>query len=240
MYAAITSFVLDYNDHNDAIEISKRLARVVAICERKIEKSDAREILKGNFVLDLEMYHEKPKSQWLKQENSQSSSERSFLRVFEQMWENESLRSRVVFPIGFLLQKGNCESILFDKLNDSWKIGLPEDDDTHNKYLEELCSTLKLMHSCIVVHNDLMPCNIAWKMSDGNLLFLDFDAASSLSFHVGSKLNTMTLTNRKDKMWKEELEPDVRFDWWYLFLYSKIPLSCVCTRVWKRESKQGD
>lgn len=116
-------------------------------------------------------------------------------------------------------------AFLFDKLNDSWKIGLPEDDDTHNKYLEELCSTLKLMHSCIVVHYDLMPCNIAWKMSDGNLLlkFLDFDAATSLSFHVGSKLNTMTLTNRKDKMWKEELEPDVRFDWWYLFLYSKIP-----------------
>lgn len=75
MYAAITSFVLDYNDHNNAIEISKRLARVVVICERKIEKSKAREISKGNFVLDLVMYHEKPKSQWLKQENSQSSSE---------------------------------------------------------------------------------------------------------------------------------------------------------------------
>ena len=79
---------------------------------------------------------------------------------------------------------------------------------------------------------DLMPCNIAWKEGkDGNIVHikvLDFDAATHLPFRIGDKLQALTLSGRREYMWRERLFPNVRFDWWYCFLYSKIPKEGRC------------
>ena len=92
----------------------------------------------------------------------------------------------------------------------------------------QLHDILSMMHGCNVVHMDLMPCNIAWRLVDGavHIKLLDFDAASSLPFRVGPRLQTQVLTMNRKLMWQEQLVPNVRFDWWIYFLYCRMPASC--------------
>lgn len=139
----------------------------------------------------------------------------------------KDLRGSVVFPKGFLRDNGQFRSIVFEKLDESWFIGIPADDKLHRLFVQQLCHVVKLMHACNIVHMDLMPCNIAWKKGeDGKsvlIKLLDFDAATNLPFRVGDKLKSLALTNRKVFMWNDDLCPDVRFDCWYCFLYDELP-----------------
>jgi hypothetical protein len=222
----VTSRVLDHSAHADALEICKRLAWLTAFCSKKRECGAVREIPEA-FLLDQQKYHEKPSDKWLRQDCSINCAERSYIRIFEKLWPCEELRSCVVFPEGFLRDKGKFRSIIFEKLDESWCIGMPSDDELHQLFLQKLCHVVKLIHACNVVHMDLMPCNIAWKKSqDGksvHIKLLDFDAATNLPFRIGDKLQDLTLTNRREYMWSDILSPNVRFDCWYCFLYDKMP-----------------
>jgi hypothetical protein len=223
----LTSRVLDHSWHEDAIAISQRLAAVVEACAVLRPGGEERPPVE-EFLLDAKAYHEKPAAKWLLQEESPRCSERAFLRVFEKLWQCEALREHAVFPVGFLSDGGELRSILFEKLNTDWKIGMPAAGNEFTHWQEQLRQILVMMHSCNVVHMDLMPCNIAWKRIDGGVLvkLLDFDAATSLPFRVGSKLQDLSLTNRKGFMWQEALVPNVRFDWWMWFLYDEMPEKC--------------
>lgn len=121
--------------------------------------------------------------------------------------------------------KGHLRSIIFPKLDESWFIGLPTDEQLHQNFVQQLCHVVKLVHGCNVVHMDLMPCNIAWKRAaDGlgvHFKLLDFDAATSLPFRIGDKMQAMAITNRRENMWMETLSPNMRFDCWYCFLYKR-------------------
>lgn len=222
----VTSRVLDHSAHADALEICKRLAWLTAFCSKKRESVAVREIPEA-FLLDQQKYHEKPSEKWLRQDHSINCAERSYIRIFEKLWRCEELRPCVVFPEGFLRDKGKFRSIIFEKLDESWYIGMPSDDALHQMFLQQLGHVVKLIHACNVVHMDLMPCNIAWKKGqDGKsvlIKLLDFDAATNLPFRMGDKLQDLTLTNRREFMWRETLSPDIRFDCWYCFLYEKMP-----------------
>jgi len=222
----VTSQVLDHSAHADALEICKRLAWLTAFCSKKRECVAVREIPEA-FLLDQQKYHEKPSDKWLRQDRSINCAERSYIRIFEKLWPCEELRPCVVFPEGFLRDKGKFRSIIFEKLDESWCIGMPSDDELHQLFLQKLCHVVKLIHACNVVHMDLMPCNIAWKKGqDGKsvlIKLLDFDAATNLPFRIGDKLQDLTLTNRREYMWSDILSPNVRFDCWYCFLYDKMP-----------------
>ncbi len=123
--------------------------------------------------------------------------------------------------------KEKFRSIIFQKLDESWCIGMPSDDELHQLFLQKLCHVVKLIHVCNVVHMDLMPCNIAWKKGQYGksvlIKLLDFDAATNLPFRIGDKLQDLTLTNRREYMWSDVLSPNVRFDFWYCFLYNQMP-----------------
>jgi hypothetical protein len=222
----VTSRVLDHSAHGDALEISKRLAWLAAFCLKKRECVSVRAIPEA-FLLDQQKYHEKPSDKWLRQDHSMNCAERSYVRIFEKLWPCEELRPCVVFPEGFLRDNGNFRSIIFEKLDESWFIGMPSDDELHQMFLQELCHVVKLIHGCNVVHMDLMPCNIAWKIGkDGKsvlIKLLDFDAATNLPFRVGDKLQDLILPYRREYMWHGVLSPNVRFDCWYCFLYGKMP-----------------
>ena len=152
--------------------------------------------------------------------------------IFEQLWQCEVLREHIVFPVGFLREKG-LRSILFEKLDEEWSIGMPTLEDQFTSWHEQLRQILGWKHSCNVVHMDLMPCNIAWKPVEGGVLvkLLDFDAAMSLPFRLGSKLQDLTLTNRRKLMWQQQLVPNVRFDWWMYFLFRQMPISCASASI---------
>jgi hypothetical protein len=226
----VTSKVLDHSDHAEALQISKRLAQLVLVCSATRHRGAQRETADGSFLLDLQNYHEKPSEKWLRQDSSINCSERSYVRIFERLWVCEALRSSVVFPVGFQREGGKFRSIVFEKLDESWFIGMPKEDSLHRQFLRELCRVVTLVHSCNVVHMDLMPCNIAWKIQDGAesvcIKLLDFDCATNLPFRVGDKLQCLTLTNRREYMWSEILSPNVRFDCWYYFLYARMPREC--------------
>jgi hypothetical protein len=231
----VTSRVLDHSDHSDAVEISKRLAQLVACCSETRFRGAGRESPPGGFLLDLQMYHEKPSEKWLRQDKSEKCAERNYVRIFERLWVCEALRSSVVFPVGFQREEGRLRSIVFEKLDASWFIGMPVDNGAHQQFVKELCRVVTLVHSCNVVHMDLMPCNIAWKKGKHgsiDIKLLDFDCATHLPFRIGDKLQSLTLTNRREYMWSETLSANVRFDCWYCFLYDRMPAQCrACASV---------
>ena len=220
----VTSPVLDHSAHADAVEISRRLAWLTGFCSKERKRGPVRGVPDA-FLLDQQKYHEKPAEKWLKQDNSTAGSERSYVRIFEKLWSCEEIRDSVVFPEGFLRDDGRFRSIIFEKLDESWFIGIPTDDKLHEMFVQRLCYVVKLMHSCNVVHMDLMPCNIAWREHEGSvhIKLLDFDAATNLPFRIGDNLQRQTLTNRREYMWRDVLSANVRFDCWYCFLYDQIP-----------------
>jgi Lipopolysaccharide kinase (Kdo/WaaP) family len=239
----LTSRVLDHSDHADALGICERLAWLTAFCSKKREFVAAREI-PAAFLLDQQKYHEKPAGKWLRQDRSIKLAEHSYVRIFEKLWPCEEVRPCVVFPEGFLRDKGQLRSIVFEKLDGSWYIGMPSDDELHELFLQKLGHIVKLVHACNVVHMDLMPCNIAWKKGqDGKsvlIKLLDFDAATNLPFRIGDQLQDLTLTNRREYMWSETLSPNVRFDCWYCFLYGKMPSKCRVFAPVSGESSPGE
>lgn len=158
-----------------------------------------------------------------------------FMGIFADLWKSEELRAHIIFPLGFLKgKKGGLKGILFPKLSDEWRIGLPEDDDQHKAYCAELVRVVKVLHyQAKVVHMDLLPCNIAWRVERGHMTvrLFDFDAALPLGAKIGETLLSLLNSDTEEFRWSgfaEAAVADVRMDLWYCHGFTLVTERVSC------------
>ena len=187
-----------------------------------------------SFGLSEEKYHRKTGS-------SVAIGWYHFMETFDKVWKSEELRTHVVFPLGFLKsQTGHVEGVLFPKLSDQWKIGLPVDVNQHMLYCEELLRLVKLMHKVDVVYMDLLPFKIAWNYVDNSmqLRLLDFGAAMAVGQEIEREECDCCDDDEKDYRWPLSPVPravHVNMDLWLCHRIALVDerVSFPCSAWWK-------
>jgi hypothetical protein len=189
-----------------------------------------------SFALSQDLSYLKARDQILLQYNGVQGWDHLLCSTYQALWCVEALRPHVVFPLGFLKGDSGTELVLlFPKLQQDWRIGLPEEDATHLLYCAELQRIVKLMHcEALVVHLDLMPCNIAWRMQGSALhvQLLDFDTGNRLGSSLPELLVDRWVSYRIECCWSREqsgLTADPRWDAWFCFQFARMGTRLSCS-----------
>jgi serine/threonine protein kinase len=98
---------------------------------------------------------------------------------------NENYKNFILFPLSIRIDGGIIRDgqIIFDKLHEQyWQIGLPIEPNLKEKFIKLLANIMNEIHLIGVVHLDLYPSNIMWRINpiDQNdilIKIIDWDSA---------------------------------------------------------------
>ena len=98
---------------------------------------------------------------------------------------DQELRGSILFPLCIRVN-GDSSQIVFSRLDEPWRIGLPDSTDLRNDFLERLRRAMHKFHSAGVVHLDLYLSNVMWRMDPSNpslvqIQIIDWDSAHFVS-----------------------------------------------------------
>lgn len=239
IHAGPLSSVLDVTHPLAIDEVARLLAAIRRSCveqQQLIQTVTPPLVEAKKFRLSGQRYHRKPADRIVLQHAQRDYAVGwcRFLHIHDQIFACIPMREHVVFPLGFSKDKdGKLDGVLFPRLDNSWSIGLPEDDAVLSLFVAELTRVLTVLHQQVLfVHGDCCPCNIAWKLNDEKravrVKLLDLDTA----FDIGERLPDALLAS-KTTLGKEycyhsspgKCSPFAvaETDLWYCFLFSRTP-----------------
>ena len=172
------SHTLDMTDDNAMDEVARLLRCVSLLLRTELTESNSNTI--EEMCLDLEYYHLKRLSDFFCSTGQLQSSLNRYFKIMSCLHKSDC-RDYVVFPISVREYGESTEesSIVFPNLSD-YKIGLPASQDERYSYLSILRCAISRIHAAGVVHMDLYPSNVMWKLDKDNglkLKIIDWDAA---------------------------------------------------------------
>jgi hypothetical protein len=235
----VVSCVLDASSVDGRREVARWLAIYKRHCQTQVEKMRNLRLISMEleWALDRSIYYTKHcDSIVLHFDRDNPSSWLRFVSIFNVLWSCEELRQHVVFPLGFETdKKGRLIGVLFEKLDSSWKLGIPA-NDCRAQYCVEVRRLLRLVHSVKLVHMDFLPCNIAWKVGDNGkveIKLLDFDTACDSGVDIPGVLLFHRNHDTTDCIWdKDERRAVEEFDAWYCYLLERVPAEhCVTQSI---------
>lgn len=156
-------------------------------------------------------------------------------RIFERLCDVEE----AVKPLGILtgvkdviqFEKKSSwldnDALVFPQLDDAFRMGVPSDHATFEKFMIALTKALKSFHDVGVVHMDGYPSNFLWCLaSDGSVCirFVDWDAATVLgeSFPEGMS-SRMESNDYKSFYWSHHRgRAEPKCDAWIVFILSLL------------------
>jgi hypothetical protein len=140
--------------------------------------------------INMNLYYAKPITTFYSMyEGDLERSLKHYFQVMKTIYDCPDLRSYVIAPICVRMEDSPRNSneynlskcfILFHNYSD-YHIGFPETRELQQAYFEQLQMIVTKLHQIGVVHMDLYPSNIMWKVTDDenmiHVKLLDFDAA---------------------------------------------------------------
>jgi serine/threonine protein kinase len=125
--------------------------------------------------IDQIKYYFKPLSRFFSlYENDIEGSLRHYFNVMKTVFDCEKLRSSISFPICVYMENQTSKkteydislcSLVFHNYSD-YRIGFPSSNDQQDQFYNKLEGLVLMLHKSEVVHVDLFPSNIMWKMDE--------------------------------------------------------------------------
>ena len=136
--------------------------------------------------LSKSKYYLKPLDKFFCSKGDMDSSVLYYLRVMKHLFETIETKYRdyILFPLCVRVEGKETigGQILFEYLDASWCIGLPDSEEQRKDYMDSLRCAMDAIHRAGVVHMDLYLSNIMWRThpADCNrvsIKIIDWDAA---------------------------------------------------------------
>jgi len=155
--------------------------------------------------LDTTLYYLKPMEHFFCVYPDQDKSLQHMLRVLQKVMTSNAARPNVVAPITIRTADNRMHDALVfhDFVKQGFTIGLPADREQRKLYLQALREAADAVHRAGVVHLDLCPSNVLWKLVDGRIIIkiIDWDVAHSVNEPLAPKalerINNHRLTYRR-------------------------------------------
>lgn len=230
--AHVTTDVI--NAKSGFLEVARNLTCIKLFCEKQARKISESFTLNSNCLLDSsnaifiskQLYHKKIRKNIFVRFDY-------FEKSLDYMWDiYEALKDveEVVKPLCFARldsdEEGlkNSDELIFPMLV-GFTMGVPTDNDTFAAYIKELLNVIKKVHHAGVVHLDLYPSNIMWKLEGGHVVIriVDWDAASKIGEAFPE--NMTARTQRKDVSqyyFKTSGIAEPKCDYWCVHVLSKL------------------
>lgn len=226
----VTTCVLDASDEHGMKLIAENLFRVKRFCNEmisKIQNIPASNPSKLSIKLDLSLYHIK----YLENVFLRSEEKNESIWYLWQVYNKICNVKEAVLPLAYTFLKKNLDNqsrdcFIYPRLSDGFKVGVPADNVFFEKYIEALRTAIKNIHIAGVVHVDLYPSNIIFRIDDENVVIriVDWDAATFIGDSFTQKMNDrLNSSSHKPYYWPSiEEKADKRCDYWFLFILSQL------------------
>ncbi len=182
------SKVLDLTDSTDLNIATKYFIKLDKFFKMEITTSTSPQYrLINNIGLSRNNYYLKSLGAFFCSKPDIDSSLFHYLKVMNHLYDkiNENYKNFILFPLSIRIDGGLIRDgqIIFDKLHEQyWQIGLPIESNLKEKFITLLANIMSEIHSIGVVHLDLYPSNIMWRINpidqNGILIkIIDWDSA---------------------------------------------------------------
>ncbi len=207
-YFLCTSRVLDLGSEGDRDIVAGYLVAMERFLTEssKYYESFTADLTTVTHGIDRDKYYFKHLSKFFSlYENDIEGGLRHYFNVMKTVFDCKKLRSSVGFPICVFMETQTIKkteydislcSLVFDNYSD-YRIGFPSSSEQRKKYYNELADLVSALHASGVVHLDLYPSNIMWKIDengDNKIKLIDFDQAK---FCLGVTYNRNSNSIRK-------------------------------------------
>lgn len=235
----VTSGVLDASIPYARKQIAENLLRVKEYCSR-VEKdlkligrchfTPVTQLDQTDLYLNVAKYHHKLfKDTFLRWNDKPEESLGYIWQIYEQLADVDE----AVLPLCFAnlkrFENPTVEkTIIFPKLEPEFKMGVPSNKDLFALYLVKLKEAIKKIHAKGVIHIDLYPSNILWRVHEGTedkivIRIVDWDAATFTNDSFTDRMK-MRLKDKNNSAyyWKSNGTAEARCDYWFLFVVSNL------------------
>ena len=142
--------------------------------------------------ISLKEYFLKNASDFFQSKATLQQSLNHFFRGMGVLFESETCRKFVCFPICVKENGGNNFDLVFPNLKD-FRIGFPAEKILRNSFFEKVKEALAAFHSQKVVHLDYYPSNIMWKVDPQNpdsvlIKIIDWDSVHFVGMGLPDKI----------------------------------------------------
>lgn len=225
----VTTGVLDASVPYTGNQIAENLARIKMFCasaEERIRLCSSEFTSMSVIELDLTKYYRKLfKNTFLRWEDTEQS-----LGYLWDIYKHLADVEEAVLTLGFakLIEESSAASdefIIFPMLEKEFAMGVPGDKDLYDQYLAKLKKAIENIHQSGVIHIDLYPSNILWRVHEGTMIIriVDWDAATLTGDSFTDKMETrLKLPENSAYYWKSKGVAEAKCDYWFLFILTHL------------------
>jgi len=204
-YFVIMSPTLDLTTSSGRQEAATLLLKLHEWCmTEKVVDNEPKEKA-PQMEIDRTLYHLKSMDDFFCVYRDRDQSLQHMLRVLQKVMTSNAARPNVVAPITIRTADNRMHDALVfhDLVKQGFTIGLPADREQRKLYLQALREAVDAVHRAGVVHLDLYPSNVFWKLVDGRIIIkiIDWDAAHLVNEPLAPKalerINNHMLTYRR-------------------------------------------
>ena len=202
---SIISNVLDLSDDTFLLEAARLFCCIKIMINNSLQfNNHAGSLTPATLSLSMQAFHCKPLSMFFSPSGNIQSSLFHFFKLMSKLHQSHICRPYVVFPFCIREYDDSVTDtvIVFPKLDQEYKFGLPTLKTQRLSFLKELKDAILSFHTLGIVHFDLYPSNIAWRAiseTEVKLKVIDWDAAHFCHETLSSDMEER-LEGRRDEV----------------------------------------
>ena len=205
-YFTNLSKALDLTDATDCQEAAEILCLLDVVCQEPLHSLVPKSANEGPWtILNTGQYHLKPLDTFFAARDDLDVSLTHFMRLMQKLRDSDA-KDDVVAPVTVLTKTAQTPaSLVFENLAAAhYQIGLPAEEELAVAYMEAVTKAVNRIHHAGVVHMDLYPSNIMFRVIENptcvplaaiDIKIIDWDAAHCINDRFYEPVRTILSNN---------------------------------------------